>query len=281
MPQVRLFASDMDNIHIWCYCYKPLKMYYPGEKYLHGEITCRGCAIRRGGILYRANFSCKRERTSKPTDDQLKTMFRWMYGKETRRDTKSKVVCKSKKSDDRNEADLWETNRFPKEKSEPEKERISAQTITAKATITDNPTNGLQQLPEKPMWVIAPDVPGTITDSTLQEMWCSGNLQNDKRTLCVLPGVQTMKALSDEALSDEYDPSYETTTMHAVITCSCGRKVWYGCGARQETRPKYCKACTAKEVGKVETMREKMKSDGMSDADFNMLIISATRRYIK
>lgn len=274
MPQIRMVTGYPATklFHFWCDAYAPLRIYYPDRKYIKGACLCKGCAIKRKGIMYWTGFTCTRERTSKPTTDQLKEMFGWMYGKETKRTPKSKVARKSKKSDDRHETNIRISIGTAEEKSESAKERVPAPEIKPGETGTSGNPDGLPQLPQEPMWVIAPDVSGTITDSTLQEMWIEGDLQSDKRTLGVLPGVQTMK--------DEFDESYELTTMHACITCSCGRKVWYGCGEKQETRPKYCKECTKKVILRLENMKERLLQT-MGVGEFDMLVVRETRRYLR
>ena len=44
-------------------------------------------------------------------------------------------------------------------------------------------------------------------------------------------------------MTEEFDPTYKETSLHACITCRCGTKVWYGYGIQHKTRPKYCKTC--------------------------------------
>jgi len=56
-------------------------------------------------------------------------------------------------------------------------------------------------------------------------------------------------------IKDEFHPSYADTSMHACITCKCGRKVWYGCGTRHTHRPMYCKDCTVDELRKLRRVK--------------------------
>ena len=48
----------------------------------------------------------------------------------------------------------------------------------------------------------------------------------------------------------EFYPSYKETSLHAKITCKCGKDVWYGYGKGILVRPKYCSECTMIEVRK-------------------------------
>jgi len=49
----------------------------------------------------------------------------------------------------------------------------------------------------------------------------------------------------------ERDESCNHTTCHASIVCKCGKKVCYGCGKNQHTRPIFCKSCTKIELKKL------------------------------
>ena len=278
MPQIKLitgYPAITKAFHIWCDLYTPIRIRYPNRKYLKGEELCKGCAIRRGGILYRASFSCVRERTSKPTYDQLKQMFGWMYGEETKRITKSKVSRKSKKNADDHKSDLRIVIGAAEEKPESTEKRSPASKVEQGEPKPASNPDGLQQLPAEPMWIIAPDVPNAIADIALQEMWIEGDLQSDKRGLGVLPGVSTMTS----KMTDEYDNSFEETSVHACITCACGRKVWYGCGAKQESRPKYCRRRTEKVEMRMDSMRERLLAT-IDESEYNLLVLNATRRYI-
>lgn len=56
-------------------------------------------------------------------------------------------------------------------------------------------------------------------------------------------------------MKDEIHPSFEKTSMHARITCKCGKTVWYGCGNNQVRRPLYCQECTKKELARIRTVQ--------------------------
>jgi hypothetical protein len=75
----------------------------------------------------------------------------------------------------------------------------------------------------------------------------------------------------------EYDVSYDGTTCHASITCKCGIKVWYGCGANDTTRPIFCRDCTKKELDKLKRNTQFEMSDrpitGKSDAQIIMFYL--------
>lgn len=68
----------------------------------------------------------------------------------------------------------------------------------------------------------------------------------------------------------EYEESYFLTTAHAVITCKCGKQVWYGCGVNQKTRPVYCKECTKLELHKIKSHHHVQSVDGVEDTKIIM-----------
>jgi DNA modification methylase len=71
----------------------------------------------------------------------------------------------------------------------------------------------------------------------------------------IMPNVQR------KTMKEEYDKSYDETTAHAKITCKCGTAVWYGCGVKQLTRPKYCAACEKIERRRItESYKDKVDS---------------------
>jgi hypothetical protein len=62
-------------------------------------------------------------------------------------------------------------------------------------------------------------------------------------------------------MKEVHDESYYATTVHSCITCKCGTKVWYGCGVKQLTRPKYCPDCE-----KAEAIKIAVRYEGSVDA---------------
>jgi hypothetical protein len=80
---------------------------------------------------------------------------------------------------------------------------------------------------------------------------------------------------------EECDESYHETTCHASITCKCGKKVWYGCGKKQTTRPIYCGECTYKELQKLKKNKSFELSDKLiSDKTDQQIIMFFLRRPI-
>ena len=56
-------------------------------------------------------------------------------------------------------------------------------------------------------------------------------------------------------MKDEFHPSYKESSIHACITCKCGKKVWYGCGNKHTHRPMFCHDCTVKEIERIRSVK--------------------------
>lgn len=278
MMQVRMgIDGGRDHIEFWCSMFHPYQFYYPKEPYMKGEKLCNNCCIEEGGIIYRAPFDCKHIQTPtylarfciergdlsffrshpadipKKTQQQFKDLFGWLNGDktETRRNTKTKAPKASKErkdihgSNDRETSGLVQDNSKREEVEQPEEEIRQSQ--GEQGNIPD-PTisngGGLQGVSEAAlMQQIVRDVFGEGDGAPVQSMWSEGNVQVDRKyRVGDMPIVQ-----GETKMKEEYDDSYDQTTAHSCITCKCGTKVWYGCGVKQLTRPKYCKACEKKE----------------------------------
>jgi len=80
---------------------------------------------------------------------------------------------------------------------------------------------------------------------------------------------------------EEKDDSYNHTSCHACIICKCGKRVWYGCGKKQTTRPIYCKSCTAIELEKLKrNCQFEMSESSISDKTDEQIIMFYLRRPI-
>jgi hypothetical protein len=80
---------------------------------------------------------------------------------------------------------------------------------------------------------------------------------------------------------EECDASYHDTTCHASITCKCGKKVWYGCGKKQTTRPIYCNSCTQLELQKLKSNTQfELSNTSISDKTDDQIIMFFLRRPI-
>ena len=96
-----------------------------------------------------------------------------------------------------------------------------------------------------------------------------------------MPKTDDGKASWSFELQGEVDPSFHETTCHASITCKCGRKVWYGCGKAQTTRPMYCAMCTQKELQKLKSnMQFELSYAKISDKTDEQIITFYLRRAI-
>jgi hypothetical protein len=98
---------------------------------------------------------------------------------------------------------------------------------------------------------------GENNDTSLQAVWSESDVSLDReQSVGIMPNMQRKVIMKEE-----YDQSYDETTAHAKITCKCGTAVWYGCGVKQLTRPKYCTACEKIERRRItESYKDKVDS---------------------
>jgi len=292
MPQVHLVTHNGDDhLEFWCRLYDPYKLYYPKETYNKGEKPCIHCCMMRDGIIYRAPFSCERTRSpmyisgvcdyrgdrffnasysvSPSAAKRFSDLFGWLYGDKikTKRKPKEKTAKKNEKRNDSHGSDGGTASGFLQDNSEPEKVRTVAtpsesQTVECECTGEHRNNGRLQKLSELPVRIFPFNVLETVYDPQVQPVRSESEIPVDReRSMVALPGmreVQTKQGVA-KIMNEEYDASYELTTAHACITCKCGTKVWYGCGIKQKTRPKYCSICEKTETKRiVSTYKEKV-----------------------
>ena len=273
------FSDGNEHLIFWCPEYNPYRVHLPKEPYHKGEEICLGCCLPDRGVMYRAMFQCSR--TSSPmvltgyayergdrfwnishgvphgADARMLTdMMEWLNGRESKAKRKlSKKTSKaSKERDDLHGTDYRTPARLLQDNSLGEKIFVVAQETGQPqgeqgiGTVTSTPEGGgLQGMPEgtdvrQELRVLH----GKNNGASLQAVWTESNVPMDREH-----PVDCLRAVFEPAMSVEYDESYNHTTAHACITCKCGKKVWYGCGKKQFTRPKYCKACTEVEMNKL------------------------------
>jgi hypothetical protein len=273
------FSDGKEHLTFWCPNYNPYRVYLPKEQYFKGEETCLGCSLPDRGVMYRAMFQCSRvaspmlltgyayERGNRfwnishgvPRGAEarmLTDMMEWLNGRESKAKRKpaKKTSKASKERDDihgtdyRTPAGLLQDNPVRTEVVVVAQEIRQSQGEQGNDSISRTPEGGgLQGMPEgngvrQELRVLH----GTNNGASLQAVWTESNVPMDREH-----PVDCLRAVYEPAMSVEYDESYNHTTVHACITCKCGKKVWYGCGKKQLTRPKFCKACTEVEMNKL------------------------------
>ena len=185
----------------------------------------------------------------------FKDLFGWLNGDqvETRRSTKEKAPKKIKDranlhgSIKGEVAGILQDNAKREEIKQPAQE--AGETAIEQGTqpggsSCEGRLQGLRELPVRlpepdglSQAIYCPSVPAVRTESAPTDNTRSA--------------VENVSHLQEQAMKEEYDESYEQTTAHSCITCKCGTKVWYGCGVKQLTRPKYCRACEKKERSRI------------------------------
>jgi hypothetical protein len=265
--------------------YHPYQFYYPKETYTKGEKPCIQCCIAEDGIIYRAPFSCKKIKTpthlarfciargdppmfrSHPADipskveKQFSELFGWLNDDkaETKRSTKEKAPAKSKSRKDHNGSGgrpltkiFYDDPKRDEVGTAPEKvEQPQGEPEGIRCNADDPESRGLpgvsEDIEHTSVQQVVRSVFGEDSGGTLSPVRDESDASLDREpTVGTLPNVPRK-----DKMTEEYDPSYEQTTAHACITCKCGVKVWYGCGVKQLTRPKYCTVCERKERNKI------------------------------
>jgi len=258
MPQIHMRLDDgRHHLHFWCDCYDPFRIHYPKEKYIKGEEVCNRCIVPANRMIFRADFQCERERTSAITKQEVKELFGWLYGGESKAKRKhaKKVIEASKERTDIHGTEdgtltrVFYENPVAEKLGEPEAQAGTPEVKSRfELTFGSLPpiTNGLSKMSERTMRDNDTPLHGKIYDSQVPEVRSTNNVQIDRNN-----PVGCVRAVFEPSMSEEYDTSYTETSSHACITCKCGKKVWYGCGKKQTTRPKYCRSCTEIEMSKL------------------------------
>jgi hypothetical protein len=187
----------------------------------------------------------------------FKDLFGWLYGNqtETRRSTKTKTPKTSKERKDHNRAIGGETTGLLQDN--PKRAEVECPPEQVEQSKGEQRTGhdtcgtegrGLQGMSEAAiMQQIVRDVFGKDDGTPMQNVRSEDNVQvGRQRPVGNMPLVQ-----GETEMKEEYDKSYDQTTAHSCITCKCGTKVWYGCGVKQTTRPKYCMLCEKKERARI------------------------------
>lgn len=249
------------HLHFWCEYYRPYRVYYPRAKYIKGEEICLECCVPWNGVMYRASFQCARERTPAITKQQIIDLFRWLYGIETKRNAQKKTTKKSKERDDIHRTDIWTSSGLLQDNTKREEVNIIAEEVGKECTgiiptIDDYGGRRLPGLPEASVQNYPIIMSGEITCSTMSPVRSESEIPGDQR-----PEVGIVPSLQEQDMREVHDDSFYATTVHSCITCKCGTKVWYGCGVKQLTRPKYCPKCE-----KIETIKIAERYQGSVDA---------------
>jgi len=215
------------------------------------------CCLHRGNV-----WDVSPSEMSRKNAMMYKDLFGWLNGgeSETPRKRKKKVTEASTERTDIHGTESGTLTRVFYENSESAEireleEEIGSPEVEPECAGASGSDGGLSGMSgETNMQPAIICLPLPLDGSPMQPVRSESTLQDHNGdSLDIVPDLlvaevrkkpsECVRAVYEPSMREEYDPSYAETTLHACITCMCGKKVWYGYGVQHYSRPKYCKSC--------------------------------------